>query len=139
MPEHANHQSGLSLLEVLLSLFILSCGLLPLSGMVLSSLQQLRDSDVDSRLLLASMNLAEARQLSASEGDVPAIATLAATAEAQLRQTQQTLWPGQQQPALICRHPGLLFPATTLTCQQSGIWWLQLAPTASRRLLLPLE
>lgn len=139
MPEHASHQSGFSLLEVLLSLFILSCGLLPLSGMVVGSLQQLRERDADSRLLLASMNLAEARQLHASATDDAAIAALAATAETQLRQHQQAQWPGQPAAMLICRHPGLPSPAATLTCQQTGIWWLQLEASASRRLLLPLE
>ena len=139
MPEHMGRDHGFSLLEVLLSLFVLSCGLLPLSGMVVSSLQQLRDSDADSRLLLASMNLAEARQLGASADDAPAIAVRVATTEEQLRHTQQTLWSGQQHGLQICRQAGLLSPDTALACQPTGIWWLQLAPTPSRRWLLPLE
>jgi len=139
VPERASHPSGFSLLEILLSLFILSCGLLPLSGMVVSSLQPLRDSDVDSRLLLASMNLAEARQLSVSDDDAPAIAARAAAAEAQLRYAQQTLWPGPQASLQLCRATGLPPPDMALACQQTGVWWLQLALTPSRRLLLPLE
>jgi prepilin-type N-terminal cleavage/methylation domain-containing protein len=66
----ARHHHGFSLLEVLIALFILSCGLLSLSAMVVSSLQQLRNSDADSRLLLAASNLAEARQLASAPNGV---------------------------------------------------------------------
>lgn len=133
------HHHGFSLLEVLIALFILSCGLQPLSAMVVSSLQQLRNSDADSRLLLAASNLAEARQLATAPNGVAG--PLAETAQAGLHHTVQLLWPDIQPAAiLVCRHADApLAVATTTDCPAPGRLWLQLAVSPARSWQLPLE
>ncbi|PXX46009.1 prepilin-type N-terminal cleavage/methylation domain-containing protein [Aquitalea magnusonii] len=130
---------GFSLVEVMLGVLILLFGLLSLSGMAGQSLRQLRASDADSRLLLASLNLAEAMQadqqqaLSGRSGG-----RYAASAQEQLQQDVRVLWPeGQGGSLLLCRHAGAL-PAVPLAqdCQASGrVWLLQPAVAAG---LLPL-
>lgn len=137
MAEAVGHGHGFSLLEVLISLFVLSCGLLPLSAMVVSSLQQLRDSDADSRLLLAGMNLAEARQL-----ELPASAAsspLTDSMTSALRQMVQTWWPEALSAARLCRHANPLGADALDVCPSAGRWWLQLRLSPERALLLPLE
>jgi len=133
---------GFSLVEVMLGLLILLFGLLSLSGMAGQSLRQLRASDVDSRLLLASLNLAEAMQAdrqqalsSGSSGQHTRVAL------AQLQQDAGMLWPeGPPISPLLCRHAGPL-PAVppVAGCQASGRVWLLQPAAASGPLPLALE
>lgn len=133
---------GFSLVEVMLGLLILLFGLLSLSGMAGQSLRQLRASDADSRLLLASLNLAEAMQAdrqqtwpSGSSGQHTRVAL------AQLQQDAGTLWPeGQPISPLLCRHASPL-PAVPAAagCQSSGRIWLLQPTAASGPLPLALE
>lgn len=136
----ARHHHGFSLLEVLISLFILSCGLLPLSAMVANSLQQLRSSDADSRLLLAASNLAEARQLETVR-DGKAGPLEAVTTEA-LQHTVQTLWPDQfPLLSLTCHESGGLSPSTVAAadCTASAPLWLHLTLASGQSWQLPLD
>ncbi|WP_287879620.1 prepilin-type N-terminal cleavage/methylation domain-containing protein [Aquitalea sp.] len=139
MPELHGKLDGFSLLEVLLTLFILSFALLPLSAMVANSLQQVRGSDAASRLLLAASNLAEARQLetvrNGKAGPLEAVTTEA------LQQTVQTLWPDQSPLlALTCREPGGL-PATVAAadCAAPAQLWLHLTLASGPSWQLPVD
>jgi prepilin-type N-terminal cleavage/methylation domain-containing protein len=130
---------GFSLLEVLLTLFILSFALLPLSAMVANSLQQVRGSDAASRLLLAASNLAEARQLETARfgkaGPWEAVTT------ATLQSTVQTLWPDQSPLlTLTCREPRG-FPATVAAadCAAPAQLWLHLVLASGPSWQLPLD
>ena len=137
MPELRRVPDGFSLLEVLLTLFILSCALLPLSAMVAKSLEHVRDGDAASRLLLAASNLAEARQLetvrNGKAGPLEAVTTEA------LQHTVQTLWPDQSPLlSLTCREPGGL-PATVADCAAPARLWLHLTLAAGPGWQLPLD
>lgn len=137
MPEPCRVSDGFSLLEVLLTLFILSCALLPLSAMVANSLQYVRDGDAASRLLLAASNLAEARQLETVRNG-KAGPLQAASTEA-LQHTVQTLWPDQSPLlALTCREPGGL-PATAADCAAPAQLWLHLTLASGPSWQLPVD
>ena len=128
---------GFSLLEVLLTLFILSCALLPLSAMVANSLQQVRNGDAASRVLLAASNLAEARQLETARLDKTGPVEAATTAA--LRHTVQTLWPDQTPLlTLSCRQAGELV-ATAADCAAPAQLWLHLVLASGPSWRLPLD
>lgn len=130
---------GFSLVEVMLGVLILLFGLLSLSGVAGQSLRQLRASDADSRLLLASLNLAEAMQADRQQAQPSGSGgPYARAALGQLQQETDLLWPDEQRGhPLLCRHAGPL-PALPLVadCQASGrVWLLQPAAPAG---LFPL-
>ncbi|WP_233578552.1 prepilin-type N-terminal cleavage/methylation domain-containing protein [Aquitalea sp. FJL05] len=133
---------GFSLVEVMLGLLILLFGLLSLSGMAGQSLRQLRASDADSRLLLASLNLAEAMQADRQQAQPSGNGgSYARAALGQLQQEADLLWPdGQRISPLLCRHAGPL-PAVppVAGCQASGRLWLLQPAAASGPLPLALE
>jgi len=133
---------GFSLVEVMLGLLILLFGLLSLSGMAGQSLRQLRASDADSRLLLASLNLAEAMQAERQQV-LPSGSSGQHTRAAlgQLQQEADLLWPAEERGSpWLCRHAGAL-PAVPLAadCQASGRVWLLQPAVAAGPLPLALE
>jgi prepilin-type N-terminal cleavage/methylation domain-containing protein len=139
VPEQHHKHHGFSLLEVLLTLFILSFALLPLSAMVATSLQHVRDSDAASRLLLAASNLAEARQLETAR--FGKAGPLEATTTAALQHTVQSLWPAQSPLlTLTCRESGGL-PATASAadCTAPAQLWLHLVLVSGPGWQLPLD
>ena len=133
---------GFSLVEVMLGLLILLFGLLSLSGMAGQSLRQLRASDADSRLLLASLNLAEAMQAERQQAVSPGGGgQYAGVVLVQLQQDARALWPeGPPISPWLCRHAGAL-PAVPLAadCQASGRVWLLQPSVAAGPLPLALE
>lgn len=137
MSELRGKPAGFSLLEVLLTLFILSFALLPLSAMVANSLQQVRGSDAASRLLLAASNLAEARQLeTVRQGKAGPLETVATEA---LQHTVQTMWPDQSPLLdLTCREPGGL-PVAAADCAAPAQLWLHLTLASGQRWQLPVD
>ena len=139
MPELHGKPDGFSLLEVLLTLFILSFALLPLAAMVANSLQHVRDSDAASRLLLAASNLAEARQLETAR--IGKAGPLEAVTTAALQHTVQTWWPDQSPLLnLTCRGSGEL-PATIASadCAAPAQLWLQLTLASGQSWQLPVD